>query len=505
MPPSQGRLATRVAAGILLTRLLGLVRERVFAHYFGNSAFLDAYRAALRIPNGIRNLLGEGTLSASFIPVYAGMIERGETESARRLAGAIASILTVLVAAAALLGVLLAPVITDFVAPGFSGGTRDLTVTMVEILFPMAGVFVLSAWCLGVLNTHRRFFLSYAAGAMWNIAQIATLVALGGALLGARLVVALAFGALVGSMLQLLVQLPSTLRLVGGFTWSLKLGTPGVRSVLRAWAPVVVGAGVLQIASIVETQLGSLLGTGAVAVLGYAQLVALLPISVFGVSVAAAALPDLSRDAAMADADTLRARLSEGGQRIAFFVVPSAFAFASLGTLIVGTLFQTGQFDATDTDIVAGVLAAYAIGLLGQASIKLFASGFYALGDTRTPVRIAALSVVLSAALALLLMQYLGVAGIALGGAVASYVNVGLLVAYLGRRVGPLAGTVERRGLVTVLLGALVATGAGWGTALVSQQWPQWASCIAALAAFGLAYGAVTFALGHPEARRLFA
>jgi len=505
MAPSQGRLATRVAAGILVTRVVGFVRERVFAHYFGNSAVADAFRAALRIPNAIRNLLGEGTLSASFIPVYAGMLARGEHENARRLAGTIASLLILLAAGAAALGIVLAPWITALVAPGFRGPTHDLTVQLVEILFPMFGITILSAWCLGILNTHRRFFIPYAAPAVWNIAQIATLVACGGIWLGARLAVALAVGALVGSVLQLAVQLPGTLRLLGRFHWGLDLSTSGVRPVLRAWGPVVIGAGVVQISSIVDTQLGSLLGTGAVAVLGYAQLVALLPISLFGVSVAAVALPELSRDAAMTDLDVLRRRVADGSRRITYFVVPSAFAFATLGTPIVATLFQTGRFGAADTEVAAGVLAAYAVGLLAQASVKLFASGFYALGDTRSPVRIAVFAVALSAALEALLMQWLGPAGIALGAAVGAYVNVGLLTVRLERRVGPVVTAAERHPLVAVLLGATGAAGLAFAGVRALGTAPVGITCLVALAAFAAGYGAVTFTLGHPEARRLVA
>ena len=495
--------AGRVAAGILVTRLLGFVRERVFAHYFGSSSAAGAFRAALRIPNAIRNLLGEGTLSASFIPVYAGMIARGETENARRLSGAIVSLLVLVTALAALLGIVLAPVITHVVAPGFAGPTRALTITLVQIMFPMAGVLILSAWCLGVLNTHRRFFLSYAAPSAWNIAQIAALVGAGGVLAGARLAVALAVGALAGSVLQLAVQLPSTLRLAGRIRWGVGLDTPGVRTVVRAWLPVIVGAGVLQISSIVETQLASLLGADAVAVLGYAQLLALLPISLFGVSVAAAALPELSRDAAVADPDVLRGRLADGARRVTFFVIPSAFGLAALGGPIVATLFETGAFGPDDTALVAGVLAAYAVGLLAQACVKLFASGFYALGDTRTPVRYAVIGVALSAALAALFMQRWGPAGIALGAALAAYVNVGLLVTALGRRVGPLIGPAERRALLVTVGGALAGTVTGMGLLQALAGVPAWALTVTAVGGFGLVYLGVTAALRHPDAVRL--
>jgi putative peptidoglycan lipid II flippase len=399
-------------------------------------------------------------------------------------------------------GILLAPVITDIVAPGFEGPTRDITVRLVEIMFPMSGVTILAAWCLGVLNTHGRFFLAYAAPSLWNIAQIATLVALGGVLAGARLAVALAFGALAGSVLQLAAQLPGTLRLLGRFTWSARWSTPGVRRVLAAWVPVVVGAGVVQISSVVDTQLASLLGSGAVAVLGYAQLLALLPISLFGVSVAAAALPQLSREAAGARAHATGAEVAAGARRILFFVVPSAFVFAAFGDHLVALLFETGRFDAADTDVVAGVLAAYAVGLPAQASIKLFASGFYAVGDTRTPVRIAAVAVALAAGLAAAAMQVLGPAGIALGTAVAAYVNVGLLARALRRRLGGPEADGGRR-LAAILLGAVAATGAGLAAERVAAAGPRLVTGLAALAAFGVAYLGVTTAAGHPESRAL--
>jgi putative peptidoglycan lipid II flippase len=503
MPPSAGRLATRVAAGVLVTRILGFVRERVFAHYFGNTPVADAFRAALKIPNVIRNLLGEGTLSASFIPVYAGMIQRGEAEAARKLAGTIASLLLALTAVAALLGALLAPIITDFAAPGFSGPTRDLTVLLVAIMFPMSGITILSAWCLGVLNTHRRFFLSYAAPAVWNVAQIATLVGFGAYLAGASLAVALAWGALAGSVLQLAIQLPPTLRYVGRMHWSLSLETPGARAVVKGWLPVVFGAGVAQISSIVDTQLGSLLGAGAVAILGYAQLIAVLPVSLFGVSVAAAALPELSRDAAGQGAEILKQRIAEGARRVAFFVVPSAFAFATLGVPIVGMLFQTGQFGANDTRIVAAVLTAYAVGLPAQASVKLLASALYAMGDTKSPVTAAAISMVLSAILAYLLMQRLGPTGIALGASIASYVNVFLHFRSLSRRLGSLLGHGTLRTLAVVAGSAGLAAAVGIGLARLVQDRPLWVVAGTTLSGFGLVYVVCTAALGHADARAL--
>ncbi len=505
MPRSLGRSASYVASGILLTRILGFVRERVFAHYFGNSIAADAFRAALKIPNVIRNLLGEGTLSASFIPVYAEMVESGDAEGARQLAGVIASLLVLVTALAALAGIVLAPVITDFAAPGFSGATREITVGLVAIMFPMSGIMILSAWCLGILNTHGRFFLPYASPALWNVAQIATLVAAGAYLAGASLARALAYGALAGSALQIGVQLPAATRLVGGIEWGLSLGVPGVRRVVRAWLPMVFGAGVAQISSIIDTQLGSLLGTGAVATLGYAQLLAVLPVSLFGVSVAAAALPELSRSAAQGPPTVLRRQLTPAIRRVAFYIVPSAFVYAAFGGPVVGTLFETGAFGPDDTILVTGVLAAYSVGLPAQGAIRLLASGFYALGDTRTPVRIGAASVILSAVLAFSLMQRFGAPGIALGASIASCVGAGLLFWALQNRTGNLIDRSERRLILWAVVAAGVATAVGGslaaGGGLASS--PPWLRALVTLPTFGLVYLAITWAARHPEARRL--
>ena len=489
----------------MLTRILGFVRERVFAHYFGDGVAADAFRAALKIPNVIRNLLGEGTLSASLIPVYAGMIERGESEKAQRLAGVIASVLVLLTAVLALIGIALAPLITDFVAPGFSGGRRALAITLVRIMFPMSGLLILSAWCLGILNTHRRFFLSYAAPALWNIAQIATLITLGGVLVELDLVVALAWGALLGGLLQLLVQLPATLRLAGGVKWGLDLKAPGVRQVIGRWVPVVVGAGAYQISSIVDMQLASLLAQGAVAILGYAQLVAILPVSLFGVSVAAVALPQLARDAVGDDRQVLRARLGAGLTRIAFFVLPAAVAFGALAPEIIAALFQTGRFGTAATTVAAGVLAAYSIGIPAQATVKLLASGHYAQGDTKTPVRIAVLSVIVSAVSAFLLMRRFGPAGIALGASIAAYLNMSLNFGTLSAKVGRILDKPQLRAIALATAATVPAAVAGARIADLLSRQPLWAQAALALAGFGAVYGVVTLLLGHPEAAKLWA
>jgi putative peptidoglycan lipid II flippase len=507
--------AARVAAGIFATRILGYVRERVFAHYFGNGPAADAFRAALRIPNVVRNLLGEGTLSASFIPVYAALEGRGDRDAARAVAGAVLGLLLAAAGVLAAVGIALAPAITTAVAAGFDEPTRRLTIILVRILFPMTGLMVVSAWCLGVLNTHHRFFLPYAAPALWNVAGIVAMVGAGTWLVTPdlplderlhRLALALAWGTVAGAVLQVAVQLPSCWRLIGGrIPLRPTLAHPGTRDVLHAWTPVVLGAGVAQIAGLIDTQLGSFAGPGGVASLGYAQLVQTLPISLFGVSVAAVSLPALSVDAASAGGgEALRERLAAGFRRIAFFVVPSAFAFMTLGRVIVAMLFQTGRFGSADSQLVGAVLAAYGVGLLGPAAAKLFASGFYAMRDTRTPVRISVVSLVTSAACAVALIRPLGAVGIAVGSSVGGLLNLVLQVTLLDRRVGRILKRDDWQHLGSVVAAGLVAAGAGVGTSVAAADLGIVGRGALAVAAFGFAYFVVVLGLGHPDARRLW-
>ena len=286
--------AILVAAGILLSRIAGLIRERVFAHYFGNSDAADAFKAAFRIPNFLQNLFGEGVLSASFIPVYAKLLAHKDDEEARRTAGAVAALLALTTSLIVLVGVLTTPYLIDAIAGGFTGAKRELTIRLVRILFPSAGLLVFSAWCLGVLNSHRRFFLSYAAPVVWNAAMIGTMWGWGRHNAEFPLAQILAWGSVAGSALQVIVQLPVVLRLLKGLHLSLNYRTENVKTVVSNFIPVFVGRGVVQISAYVDTLLASWLPMGAVAALSYAQILYLLPVSLFGMSVSASELPHMS-------------------------------------------------------------------------------------------------------------------------------------------------------------------------------------------------------------------
>ena len=512
-----GRHAAQVAAGILLTRVLGYVRERVFAHYFGNDSIpADAFRAALRIPNTIRNLLSEGTLAGSFIPVYAALNERPDKTAARALAGAILGLLVLASGVLALLGIAFAPAITAVIAQGFDEPRRQLTITLVRILFPMAGLMVISAWCLGILNTHRRFFLPYAAPALWNIAGIVAMLAAGTWFANRalpldaqlhRVALALAWGTVAGSLLQVAVQLPACWKLLHGIALRLSLSFEGVRNVLLAWLPLVLGAGVAQVSGLIDTLLGSFTGPGGVSALGYAQLIQVLPISLFGVSVTAVSLPELSRDASTGAAgpapnEQLRARIAVGFRRIVYFVVPSSIALIALSREIVAALYQTGRFTADDTALVGSVLAAYGVGLVGQATVKLFASGFYAMRDTRTPVKIAAFSLVVSTGLAWLFMRWLGAPGIALGSSIGAFVNTTLHLRDLSGRLGSVLRGTDWRAFGIALIAGVLAGAAALGVARLTGSVAPVPRGVAVLGIFGIVYAALTLALQHPDAVR---
>jgi putative peptidoglycan lipid II flippase len=470
---SSGRGAALVAAGILISRCLGLVREAALARYFGTSIAAAAFRAALRIPNFLQNLFGEGVLSASFIPVYARLLAEGRKDEADRVAGAVFGLLGVMVASLVALGLLATPVFIETIAPGFHGETRDLAIHLVRIAFPGTGFLVMSAWCLGVLNSHRRFFLSYVAPVAWNVIIIGTLFALGRRTEQEQLAVYVSFGAVAGSVAQFAVQLPTVGALLGRFRPSLSIASKPVRQVLRSFGPVVIGRGVVQLSAYVDMNYASRISARAFAVLGYAQMLYLLPISLFGMSVSAAELPEMSGELGTAEevAAKLRARIDAGLERVAFFVVPSACAFLLVGDVVGAAVLQSGHFHAEDSRYLWYLLVGSAVGLVAATMGRLYSSAFYALKDTRTPLYFATARVVLTAVLAywsavmlpgeIGVPAELGAIGITATTGVAAWVEFLLLRRALGRRIGR-TGVAGRR-LFALWASGLVAGGVALG------------------------------------------
>lgn len=513
-PDHGGRHAFLVGAGIFASRIAGLVRQTVFAHYFGLTAPADAFNAAFRIPNFLQNVFGEGVLSASFIPVYARLVGRGDDEEAGRVAGAVAAVLALFVSVIVLLGVVSAPFLTDILAGGFEGAKRDLTVRLVRILFPGAGLLVLSAWCLGILNSHRRFLLSYAAPVIWNVAMIATLIWRGPGSSLESLAIILAWASVVGSALQFLIQLPAVLGLVKRLRVRLDLQSPGLREVSRSFGPVFIGRGVVQISAYVDAVIASYLPTGAVTAITNAQTLYLLPVSLFGMAVSAAELPAMSAmggdDETVAAA--LRVRIAAGLRRLSFFVVPSGVAFLALGGVLAGIIFRTGRFTQADANYVWAILAGSAVGLLAATMGRLYASVFYARRDTRTPLRFAIIRVVLTIVLGYLFAIQLppllglddrwGATGLTASAGIAAWVEFTLLRRAAEQRIGRVDFPV--RILVPIYAAAIVAAAAAWGAKLyVFAALPRLAGGIATIAVYGATYLLVTRALGVPEASAL--
>lgn len=525
-----------VGAGILLSRLIGLVRQKVLAQYLGTSPAAAAFAAALRIPNFLQNLLGEGVLSASFIPVYVRRLQRSQAE-ADAVAGAVFGLLSFVTALLVAAGVVGAPWLVELLATGLSPEVKAQAVLLVQILFPGTGLLVLSAFCLGVLNSHRRFFLSYAAPVVWNAAII------GAVLLfrkqeDAQFVRSVAYGTVVGCALQLLVQVPSVWRLFGQFRPRLSLKDAGVREVLKSFGPVVLGRGVVQVSGWMDGVYASFISVRAYTLLSqYTQTLSMLPVSLFGMAVSAAELPALSQVAAGASSaeerqqslQKLSERLSRGLERIAFFVVPSSAAFLLLGDVLAAILFQGGRFSALDTRLSWFILMGSAVGLLASTQGRLVASAFYALQDARTPLKFAVVRVAVGGALALFavwgapallgLPREVGALGVTASSGLAAWLEFALLRSALSRQLpgGKIRageGTVGRLWLCAVLAGgaALAAkwalgrafgvdgSASLWGIeVLLPPRTPAVATGLGLAGLFGIVYLVATYLLGIPQ------
>ena len=511
--PSTGRSAFFVGAGILISRIVGLVRQRIFAHYFGSSAVGDAFSAAFRIPNFLQNVFGEGALSASFIPVYAKLLAQDDEKEATRVANAIFGLLALITAVIVLIGVLATPYFVTAIAAGFQDERRELTIKLVRILFPGAGLLVLSSWCLGALNSHHKSFMSYTAPVAWNLAIISALVFFGNQVDLPRLAELTAWGSVIGSALQFSVQLPTLLRLIHRFAPVLDLANPHVRQVVHNFLPVFMSRGVVQISAFVDAFLASFLGQGAVVALTYAQSLYTLPVSLFGMSVSAAELPTMARALGSADvvAETLRHRLDAGLHRIAFFIVPSSMAFLALGDIIAAVLYQTGRFTHSDSNYVWAILAGSSVGLLASTLGRLYSSTYYALNDTKTPLRFAIIRVVLTTGLGYLCSLPLpralgiepkwGVAGLTASAGIAGWVEFALLRLSLNRRIGKTG--LSSSFVAKLWLGAGLGAAVGWGLRLLLGHRHPLTMAIVVLGGYGVTYFAVTAAFGVGEAKRV--
>lgn len=530
-----------MALGVLLSRLSGLLRETVLAGLLGTRLAADAFKAALQIPGLLQNVLGEGVLSASFVPVYADQVERrsggghdqDEQADPDLVAGTIASILGLVTALVVFVGIVAARPITRVILPCLPEKTFELTVDLVRIMWAGLGFIVLSAWCLGVLNTHRRFFLSYAAPVVWNATQVAlALIAWARGWSDADIARAAAWGVAIGGVIQFLVQVPVVRRVGPGIRPAMAVHLHAVGEVGRRFGPAVLGRGVVQLSAFLDLFLAGLLAAGAIAGLSFAQILYLLPIGVFAMSVVAADLPELSRE--HHSAAKVAARIRTGQERIAFAVVFCAVAFVVAGKPIVALLFQRGEFDEDDTLFVWFVLAGYSLGLIASAASRLYQNVCFARGDVSGPARLAAARVVIAASVGAVSMlqferlglvdgsverigdlpafsllpesvrvddegpQRLGAVGLALGSAIAAWIEYGLLRRRVRRNLESTRPIRDpaRRLLPAVVLAGIVSGSLAW----VLDGWSPLIAAPVAVGAGGVAYVWLAYLRGSPSA-----
>lgn len=444
-----------------LSRVLGFVRDILLAGLFGTGAQAQAFVVAFRLPNLMRDLVAEGAVTSAFVPVLSWYRAKREPEEFWRLSQALGTRVLLLVCAIGLIGMLVAPQVVGLIAPGFVGDTEKfaLTVTLARILFPFIALVGVWAYFMGLLNSLRHFAVPALGPAILNLAMIAA--CLWGAPRVSPGVLAVAGGVMVGGVIQLAIQVPVAMRL--GFRWRWRWVHPGSSEILRLLGPRTVGSAVYQVSILVDTALASLasvVGEGAVAALYFANRMVQLPLAMFGTASAQASLPSLAEQAAHQEWQAFRTTLLSVMRMVGFAMLPSAVGLLALAFPIIGGLFERGQFDHRSTVMTAQALSCYALGLLAYALSKVLTGAFYAMRDTRTPVRLAMEAVAVNVLLSLALMWPLKVSGLALAVALSNSLNACRLMRRMEQRLdgpllAPLAGPLARMTAASALMGAV--------------------------------------------------
>ena len=459
--------ARRVSALTMLSRLLGLVREQVFAITLGAGVYSDAFLAAFRIPNLLRDLFAEGALSTAFVPTYVATLRQQSREAAFALANRVMSTLTIYLGLVALAAIAFPDPVVRLVATGFSPEKAALCATLVQIMMPFLPAISLAVVAMGALNAEEKYTAPGLASSMFNLVAIAGGVAvwLWGPSPRAA-VITWAVLALAGGVAQLAVQVPSLWRL--GYRPrllpDLRLRDPGTRRIATLMAPATLGVAAVQVNVVINSSFASLISDGALSWLSYAFRLMQLPIGVFGVAVGTTALTHMSRDAASGDWDRMRATLQRGLRMVLFLTVPSTVGLALLGVPIIRLIYEHGRFSPHATIETARALSGYAIGLVAYAAIKVVAPAFYALGRTRVPLIASVSAVVANLIWNITTFRRFGHVGLAVGTSIAALVNAGILVYAFEKQI---RGFVSRELLVPfakILVAAGVMAAAVWAT-----------------------------------------
>jgi putative peptidoglycan lipid II flippase len=502
MPESSPRLAR--SAGIIglatmTSRVLGLVREQVLAYYFGAGDAMDAFRVAFRVPNLLRDLFAEGAMSAAFVPTFTRKLAEGGVDSAWRLGNSVLNGLVMVTGSLVLVGLVFAPAIVGFFAADFDAvpGKLAMTVQLARIVLPFLTLVALAAALMGMLNALGHFFVPALSPALFNVASIVVVVAFVplAPAMGVDPIVVVAIGTVVGGLAQVVVQWPPIRREGFRYRPAIDLNDEGLRRVLLLMGPGTVGLAATQINVFVNTILATGEGTGAVSWLDYAFRLMYLPIGIFGVSIATASTPAISRLVAERNLAHVRSTVARSIALMLLLNVPATLGLMALSTPIVRIIFERGSFTTADTVATAGALQFYALGLVGYSVVRIVSPAFYALDRSRIPVMASMSSVVINVALNLTLVRLMGYQGLALGTSVAALLNAGMQVLFLRRELGGIEGRTLAISLARATAIGMATAATGWaaerllstvisGEALAAQLLRLGASIAVALVAF---------------------
>lgn len=459
-----------VGSATLLSRIFGFIRDMVVAGFFGAGLATDAFFVAFRIPNLLRRLFAEGSLTISFVPVFTEYLKKKSKEDAIGLASAAFTLLSIILVIVSLAGILFSPLIVKIIAPGFSKvpDKYELTVFLTRIMFPYIFFISLVALCMGILNSLRHFAAPALAPVVLNICMIGAAVLLRD--LFPEPIISLAIGVMIGGVLQLAMQFPFLIKMGAKLKPSFDFKHPGIKRIGILMLPAVFGAAVYQINIFISTLLASLLPDGSISYLYYADRIVQLPLGVFAIAVGTAALPSLSEQATSGDLEEMKKTISFSLRLIMFITIPAMIALIALRVPIISVLFQRGEFDYKSTILTSQALLYYAVGLWAFSAIRVVVSAFYSLQDTKTPVKVAIIALFVNAILSIILMFPLKHGGLALATSIASAVNIVILFFILKRRIGQFLDREFRSSIFKTVLSSL----AMWGTIAIVNYILPW-------------------------------
>lgn len=459
-----------VAASTMVSRVFGFIRDMVVAAFFGASMATDAFFVAFRIPNLLRRLIGEGSLTVSFVPVFTDYLDNKSKEDALELANVAFTLLSSLLVIISVLGVLFSPFIVAIIAPGFISDPDQfsLAVFLNRLMFPYIFFMSLVALCMGVLNSFRHFAAPALSPVILNISIIIAALTLRDFF--AEPVTALAVGVMIGGLLQLAIQWPFLAKYGLKFKLRFNLKHPGIRQIAVLMMPAVFGAAIYQINVFVGTILASLLPKGSVSYLYYADRIMELPLGVFAIAIGTATLPSLSTLAAKGNYDELKSTMSFSLRLMLFVTIPAMVALLALSLPIISVLFQRGAFDAQAAVLTAQALFCYALGLWAFSVIRVIIAAFYSLQDSKWPMKAAIITLIVNVIASVILMIHLKHNGLALANSLASMVNVAVLGIVLRKKIGAF---LDRNFYVSILK-IITASLLMWGAILLINFFVPW-------------------------------